>query len=325
MIKRVLNKIIHIWKIIPADRMYLIFLLIGGCICLTVTGSWDYYTDPVKDGGTLLLTKLGVELPEKEEGWFVASKEESQETSSEEEPVTEEIETGESKEVPEESEEVEASEEPEEEDETGTEFEGVVFTSVGEDYFNDAVFIGDSRTVGLCEYSSLKENSTFYASVGLSVHKLFTAKIVEVPGQHNKITVEQALSENRYEKVYFMLGINEMGIGTPESFLQKYKECVDKIRELQPDAIIYLQGIMQVTETRSAKGDSITNEGIVIRNEGIKAMADDETIFYLEINEALCDENGALISEYTGDGVHLKAKYIDLWKEYLKSHAVVRE
>ncbi len=284
------------------DKLFLILLLVFGCICLTLTRGWHVYTDPVKD----LLTKVGyqVDMP-KTEGL--------QESQAQIQPKPEA--------TPEVLQELPAESEPEYE----PEFQGPVFQTVGEEYFADAVFIGDSRTVGMYEYSSLRDVSTFYASTGLSVHKLFTAKIVEVPGQRSKITVEQALSEKQFAKVYLMIGINEMGTGTPESFLEKYGECVNHIRELQPDAIIYLQGIMQVTTERSAQGDYITNEGIAVRNEGIKALADDETIFYLEVNEAVCDESGGMVSGYTHDGVHLKAQYIDLWMEYLKNHAVVRE
>ena len=342
MIKNVLLKIYHKWKSIPEDRIFLVLLVMFGCVCLTVTGGWHVYTDPVKEGGGKLMAKLGIELPELELPEFPWDKEDDlladagkdKQNEPDAEPSMPEVAVSDNnleqnpqpELEPESGSEAEPQPEPEPESEPEPEPEPwvPVFQTVGDDYFNDAVFIGDSRTVGMYEYSSLKETSTFYASVGLSVHKLFVAKIVEVPGQHGKITVEQALSENQFSKVYFMIGINEMGTGTVESFLEKYAESVQRIRELQPDAIIYLQGIMQVSEKRSAKGDHITNEGIAIRNEGIKALADDETIFYLEINEAVCDENGALCADYTGDGVHLKAQYIDLWKEYLKNHAIVK-
>ena len=45
--------------------------------------------------------------------------------------------------------------------------------------------------------------------------------------------------------------------------------------------------------------------------------------FFLDVNEVLCDENGDMVREYSSDGVHLKAQYIPLWKEYLLEHAVV--
>ncbi len=199
---------------------------------------------------------------------------------------------------------------------------GVSYVTVEDDYFADAVFIGDSRTVGMSEYGGLEGISTFYASTGLSVHKMFTAKIVPVQGQKKKITVEEALQENTFSKIYLMIGINEMGTGTVDTFMEKYESAVARLQELQPDAVIYLQGIMKVTAKRSAQGDYITNEGIEERNGRIAQLADNKKIFYLDVNEAVCDETGGMIEDYTHDGVHLKGRYIEVWKQYLKEHAV---
>lgn len=201
---------------------------------------------------------------------------------------------------------------------------GISYMTVEDDYFADAVFIGDSRTVGMCEYGGLEGISTFYASTGLSVHKLFTSKIVPVQGQKKKITVEEALQQNTFSKIYFMIGINEMGTGTVDTFMEKYASAVAHLQELQPDAVIYLQGIMKVTAKRSAQGDYITNEGIEERNWRIAQLADNEKIFYLDVNEAVCDDTGGMAEDYTHDGVHLKAKYIELWKQFLKEHAVAQ-
>lgn len=199
----------------------------------------------------------------------------------------------------------------------------VVYTTVEDDYFSDAVFIGDSRTVGMFEYGGLEETATFYASTGLTVYTLFDAKIIQVPGQREKITIEQALSENQFGKIYLMVGINEMGRGTLEGFLEQYALVIEHLKELQPDAVIYLQGIIKVTTERSNKGDYISNQGIEERNAGIAALADQVKVYYLDVNPVICDENGGMEKSYTTDGVHLMAQYIPIWKEFLKEHAVV--
>lgn len=202
--------------------------------------------------------------------------------------------------------------------------EDVVYGTVTDDYFSDAVFIGDSRTVGMYEYGGLEDISTFYASTGLTVYKMFDAGIVDVPGQKEKATIEQMLSEKSFSKIYLMIGINEMGTGTVDTFIAKYEECLEHLRELQPDAVIYIQAIMKVTTERSDQGDYITNEGIEERNERLKALADNVNIYYLDVNPLICDETGGMISTYTSDGVHLKAKYIDIWKQFLMENAVVQ-
>ena len=198
----------------------------------------------------------------------------------------------------------------------------VVYHTVDDSYFDDAVFIGDSRTVGMYEYGGLEKTSTFYASTGLTIYKMFDSAIVSVPGQKKKITVEEALSQKQFSKIYLMIGINEMGTGTVESFMKSYGEAVQHLQELQPDAVIYLQAIMKVTTERSAQGDYITNEGIEARNAEIAKLADDRKIFFLDVNPLICDETGGMAASYTYDGVHLKAQYIPIWLDFLKEHAV---
>lgn len=196
----------------------------------------------------------------------------------------------------------------------------VTYMTVEDDYFADAVFIGDSRTMGMYEYGGLEEITTFYASKGLTVYKLFESEIAQTA--EGKKSVEEALQQNTFAKIYLMIGINEMGTGTVETFLEKYREVVEHLRELQPDAIIYLQAIIKVTSERSAKGDYINNEGIEARNQGIALLADNEKVFYLDVNPLICDESGGMNPDYTFDGVHLLGKYIEIWKDYLKAHAI---
>ena len=39
----------------------------------------------------------------------------------------------------------------------------------------------------------------------------------------------------------------------------------------------------------------------------------------------VCDENGNLHGDWTFDQIHLKAKYYQVWKEFLLDHGIVRE
>ena len=303
---------------------FFIGLLLTGVIFFTWTDNWQVYTDPLRDlyNRGMQLANGAQEDPSSEPGpqdgtvsgdaaWYVTEDqtEESQMPVTEEATADAETETT----TVEETQSTEPSEEQPKE---------VVYHTVDDSYFDDAVFIGDSRTVGMYEYGGLEETSTFYASTGLTIYKMFDSKIVSVPGQKKKITVEEALSEKQFAKIYLMIGINEMGTGTVETFMKAYGEAVQHLRELQPDAVIYLQAIMKVTAERSAKGDYITNEGIEARNEEIAKLADDEKIFYLDVNPYICDETGGMVASYTYDGVHLKAQYIPIWLDFLKEHAV---
>ena len=193
------------------------------------------------------------------------------------------------------------------------------FHEVDDSYFSDAVFIGDSRTVGLHDYGGL-DDSTFYATVGMNIYDLWTEKFCEVDGQ--KETLEDALRARTYGKIYFQIGINEMGRGTVDGFMKAYEESVAKFKELQPDAVIFVQAIMKVTKDKSDKDPIFNNPGIEERNARIAELADNRTVFYLDVNEVVCDENGALRKDITFDNIHLLGSKYDIWVDYLKKKGI---
>lgn len=301
-----------------------ISLLLMGVLFFTWTDNWQVYTDPLRE-----LYNRGVQLAGGARMGHTSEPGQQDGTvSGDTVPEGTEDPTGESR-TPAVGEtsadtqtETMTTEEPQLTEPSEELPKEVVYHTVDDSYFDDAVFIGDSRTVGMYEYGGLEETSTFYASTGLTIYKMFDSKIVAVPGQKKKITVEEALSERQFAKIYLMIGINEMGTGTVESFMKAYGEAVQHLQQLQPDAVIYLQAIMKVTTERSGQGDYITNEGIEARNEEIAKLADDEKIYYLDVNPLICDETGGMVASYTYDGVHLKARYIPIWLDFLKEHAV---
>ncbi len=197
------------------------------------------------------------------------------------------------------------------------------FTEVDDDYFTDAVFIGDSRTVGLSEYCEpLDTRATFYAKVSLTIYDVFKKEYIKT--DVGKIGLEQALTENQYGKVYIMLGLNEIGTGDNEYFKNAYAEVINKIRELQPDAIIYIQGIMHVTAAKSNVDKNFNNEKINSRNASLAELADNKTIFFIDMNESVDDGEGNLDSTLSSDDVHLKASSYERWHEFLLHNAIVR-
>lgn len=193
------------------------------------------------------------------------------------------------------------------------------FVTVEEDYFEDAVFIGDSRTVGLQDYGGL-DKTDFFATVGMNVYDLWTDKFCEVNGE--KVTLEEALTAKQYGKIYFQIGINEMGRGTLDGFMEKYAQSVEKIRELQPEAFIFLQGIMKVTAEKSNSDSIFNNQGIQARNERIAELADGITVFYIDVNEVVCDETGGLRADLTFDNLHLYGSKYGIWVDFLKTRGI---
>lgn len=194
------------------------------------------------------------------------------------------------------------------------------FTQVTDDYFQDAVFIGDSRTVGISEYSGI-ENATFLCKTSLSIYDYTKPKITY---KDKKTSIQEVLQTESFGKVYLMVGINECSYGTPESFYELYREVVEDIRKLQPEALIFIESNLLVTQSKSDSNEGITNESISSRNDLIATLANQKDTFYIDINQSSLCENGALIPEFTWDQIHIKAQYYTVWKDFLLDHGIVK-
>ena len=198
---------------------------------------------------------------------------------------------------------------------------------VSEEYFDDVLFIGDSRTDGLFYWGDLEEHSDFFARNSLSVFTALKKKILfhSATDGDSKMKLEEVLEAKQYGKIYVSLGVNELGVSNIPKYYDTYKELLARIRELQPEALIYIQGIMHVTKKTAQSSPFTNNTNIVERNQAISTFANGRDIFYLDMNELICDEEGNLRSDLSGDGVHLKASAYSIWRDYLLQNAIVKE
>ncbi|MDE7310678.1 MAG: hypothetical protein K2N87_03500 [Eubacterium sp.] len=198
----------------------------------------------------------------------------------------------------------------------------LTFQTVTEDYFSDALFIGDSRTVGMMQ-SQLLPASCYYAKTGIGIGDILSERIVNEGGA--MISVSDALCRHSFGKVYIMIGINDISCGDVDWFVKQYENILDTIARTQPDAIVYIQSNIPMSYGTQDLSGSLNNRNLALRNEASSALADSKTIFYLDISEIYADANGNLASLYTRDGLHITSNYYALWVDYLLHHAIVRE
>ena len=193
------------------------------------------------------------------------------------------------------------------------------YVQVDNDYFSDACFIGDSRMEGLYFYGDLRE-ADFYYKPGSTVYDIMDRKLSYNGDSAGGYDLKSELSKKQYSQIYMMVGVNELGDKNPEEYAKAYAEDIATIRQLQPDAVIFIIGMMHVTTQYSNGSDVFNNDNIDARNTAAAAIANGEDIFYLDMNECVDDGNGGVIGDYSFDGVHLKAEYYKLWTEWMKAH-----
>ncbi len=179
---------------------------------------------------------------------------------------------------------------------------------------NGSLFIGDSRTVGLMEYSGI-EGADYFCTVGMTVYNIHE-KPVSVPNV-GKLTLTELLGKKKYDKIYVMLGINELGYNV-DSTVQKYGELVDLIKSCQSDATVFIQANLHVTKKRSDGDGVINNAAINSLNSRLSKLADGKSKFYIDANVLFDDKNGALSADKSNDSAHVLAKYYREWGEWIR-------
>ena len=192
-------------------------------------------------------------------------------------------------------------------------------------YFDDAVFIGDSITTGITLYD-IMPNAKVFASTGINLQSINTAQVVNNPNGSEKLTILQALEKSEAEKVYIMLGANGLAFLGPENTVDLYRDFVEKVKEIKPESIIYVQSIFPIHEKKFAeryKGN-LTNETIDETNKLLMKMSEELSVYYVNPAEIFKDETGGLMDNVTPDGLHFNSEYYTKWMDYLKTHAVVK-
>lgn len=182
-----------------------------------------------------------------------------------------------------------------------------------ESFFDDALFIGDSRMVSSAYYARLGK-ADYFTDVGMNVFQMFS---VTASDDNFDATDLTTLLQNRtYKKIFIMLGINECGYPM-SSLLSAYQEDIDTLKSLQPDATIYLLKVYGVSRSVAESASYFSPQRLQEVNDGIAGLADGKKVHCLDASHLYCDDEGYMKEEYTSDGVHPYAKDAALFAQWL--------
>ena len=201
--------------------------------------------------------------------------------------------------------------------------------AVEDDWFSDAVFIGDSRTDGLRLYSGIR-GADFLAYKSLMIFHVVgndrvDQKAVPLNGVGDKKTVLEWLDEKQYAKVYLMFGVNELGYGDDGAFTDAFSRTVDEIRARQPEAVLYIQSLVPIEPEKAHKTNPaswLNNDNVARYNELLRQVCADKGVVYVDVAAALVNDAGNLPPEGTTDGIHFTRSWYEKWYAYLKTHTV---
>lgn len=219
-------------------------------------------------------------------------------------------------------------------DETSPASESVEVTEpvgpVDSDWFNDAVFVGDSVTLRLSYYSESDDaplgDAQFFCAGSLG----YTSALWDIDRKdavHPYYKGQVQLCENCAEltgatKVFIMLGMNDLSIYGVEGTMESASELINRIRTNSPKTKIYMQSVTPILKGHEI-GD-LNNENIRALNVELEKFAVKHGYKYLDIYDLVADKEGYLKADYCGDegaqGIHFTAAACGIWADYLKEH-----
>ena len=205
--------------------------------------------------------------------------------------------------------------------------------AVSADYFTGGGFIGHSLVNGMQNTFGLSNTDFFAKNSATAKYFLslsdFTLSTTHTDENGNPVndtgTLEQALSQKSYSKVYIMLGINEIGStdASRQSFYNSMSNIIALVRNTQPNAVIYILSLTPVSKKCSESSKSFNRDNILDFNAVLKQLCKDKSTYYLNLFDLLCDGNGFLSpDEHSADwdGIHLVSSEYMKIKAYLLSH-----
>lgn len=201
---------------------------------------------------------------------------------------------------------------------------------VDSSWFDDAVFLGDSITLKLNYYCDSNPEALGKAQFFCAGSLGYTNALWDINREgnvHPQYKGSSQLSENcavvtGANKVFVMLGMNDIGGYGIEGALDSAKTLIEKIHTNSPNAVIYVQSTTPMIQAKEMQ--DLNNANIREFNKLLKAYCDSKNYRYLDIYNLLADENGNLAIEYCGDvdamGIHFNDISCGLWVDYLKEN-----
>ena len=185
---------------------------------------------------------------------------------------------------------------------------------IGDEWFEDMLIIGDSRIHGMRNYHRFG-NAYYFTSIGMNIYNVFGTWTGD--RGHYECYLDETLKTVPFGKVMIGIGLNECNY--EHTFIRAgFEKLINLIHTHQPDTKIILTSVMMVTEKYSRRDECFSIENLTAINEILQSFVDNETIFYIDMNEWGVDETGYLVAERSFDGVHFYGTYYEEWAIWLR-------
>jgi len=189
-------------------------------------------------------------------------------------------------------------------------------------FYDDAAFIGDSVTLKLYYYTMNNKklgNATFLTQGSYSMaHAAWGSMLLKYQGQD--MSPEDALAAAGVNKVFIMLGMNDIAAYGIDKTIDHWNMVIGRIREKCPDIGIYIQSCTPIL-TGAEKG-ALNNANMDEFNSRLNTFASENGCYFIDVASYMKDSTGGLASVYCSDGyVHLSDAGAETWIKVLVDFA----
>lgn len=192
------------------------------------------------------------------------------------------------------------------------------------DYFSDALIMGDSISYFLFQFeskSNLLGDVMFLTRGGTSLLGIENGHY-NIYYQGQDMDIEDSVALSGRNKVFLMLGQNDLGYRTIEDTLASYENIINRIREKSPNVEIYIQSL--VHEWWETGASNTRNEKIDLYNAQLEPFAEEMGCHYLDIKMYIEDHYGTMAAPYNMDyGIHVNEEGCTEWMQALLSYAYI--
>ena len=173
-------------------------------------------------------------------------------------------------------------------------------------FYKDTLFLGDSITEGLIDYSFVNEYNVLAQKGGM------------VKDAFSEITRIKEASPSNIVLFYGMNDVIEYNNSNEEltanNFKKTYIDLINEIKMAVPNINVFIISPTKVIGDAINKNYRLTNENLNEFRNIIKEVCEETNVKYVDINSKIINRNDL----YENDGIHFKYDFYNIWLETLK-------
>jgi len=188
-------------------------------------------------------------------------------------------------------------------------------------FFDDAAFIGDSVSYVLQQWHYLNGafgNATFLTRSSMGLQNSIDGRI-KISYQGSQYSPEDALALVDVNKVFVMLGFNDVALWGIDGCLERWDIFLGRILEKCPDIQIYIQSCTPIHANGAYPG--YDNDLFDDYNAALENYCQEKGYHFVNIAPYFKNYNNSMVTKYSSDKfVHITYDGALVWERVLKAY-----